>query len=284
MTIQINCDGVQIPVEQIKFSDGGSNFRVNFPDGFVPKEYINITLLPDTPVDAALYEVRAAYDACLRRVMSAGVRWGLVLPYLPHARADRQFEKCNPIPLEVFCDGLLDWNGQYMFDTTYLTDPHSSVAIELLKHGKDTVVVKSQFDCFKETNVPVDEVTLLIGPDEGSREKLKDFTGYTVNYASKVRDVQTGRVVSTGIDCGDLTGIRCVIVDDIADGGGTFIPLANALRAKGCTEVELYVTHGIFAKGLEPFRGLINKIHVYQIVSNYISRADLDAFNSTEYV
>lgn len=283
MTIQINADGRQIPVRHIEFSDGCSNLVIDWPEDFVPEQYVNISVDPSTPGDKVLFEILLAVDAVSRTVRSAGVTIGLHLPYLPHARADRVFEKGNPLPLEAFCYSLRDGRDQAFFDTVYLTDPHSLAAIKIVKEAADKVVVKNQFDCFKDTNVPVDEVTLLVGPDEGSREKLKDFPSVLVTYASKVRDVATGRITSTTVPDQDLTGIRCIIVDDIADGGGTFIPLAKALREKGCTEVELYVTHGIFAKGLESFRGVIDKIHVYQIVQNYITRDDLKTFNSTEY-
>lgn len=50
-----------------------------------------------------------------------------------------------------------------------------------------------------------------------------------------------------------------LIVDDICDGGGTFVGLAKELRAAGATRVYLYVTHGIFSKRL-PLEGID---HVY---------------------
>jgi len=43
-----------------------------------------------------------------------------------------------------------------------------------------------------------------------------------------------------------------MIVDDICDGGATFILLAKELYAAGAKEVNLFVTHGIFSKGLIP--------------------------------
>jgi ribose-phosphate pyrophosphokinase len=41
-----------------------------------------------------------------------------------------------------------------------------------------------------------------------------------------------------------------LIVDDLCDGGGTFTAHASVLLAAGATAVDLYVTHGIFSKGL----------------------------------
>lgn len=283
MTIKIIADGIDIPVRHIEFSDGCSNLVVQFPEGFVPARYINIAVDPKTPGDQVLFEVLLAVDAVARHAFVHELRMGLALPYLPHGRADRVFQIGNPFPLRAFLDELTQF-----FNIFHLTDPHSEYAREFLQSEGRKVEVTTQAECFKSMDIDVDEVTVLVAPDEGARKKLVlgtrelkwDFD-VPVIQASKVRDVATGRVVSSHVECGDLTGIRCIIVDDISDGGGTFIPLAEKLLEKGADSVELYVTHGIFAKGLAPFKGIIDKIHVYQIVSNYITRADLDAFNST---
>ena len=40
------------------------------------------------------------------------------------------------------------------------------------------------------------------------------------------------------------------MVDDLCDGGATFILLAKELLSKGAKEVHLFVSHGIFSRGL----------------------------------
>jgi len=46
----------------------------------------------------------------------------------------------------------------------------------------------------------------------------------------------------------NLEKMDCIIVDDICDGGGTFIGLAEELRRRNAASLYLYVTHGIFSK------------------------------------
>src|SRR5690606_17699355 len=46
---------------------------------------------------------------------------------------------------------------------------------------------------------------------------------------------------------GDVSGKRCILVDDIADSGGTLVNAADALCSKGATEVIAYVTHGVLS-------------------------------------
>jgi len=284
MSISIIADGTDIPVEHIKFSDGGSNLRVLWPEGFTPERYINISVHPSTPVDSVLWLVQLTVCALESQVEAFAGQWGLNLPYLPHGRADRRFDKHCSFPLETFL-----YSVSRHFTKVYLTDPHSSYAEDTLNGCGVQVYVREQHECYLELKIPFDrDHDLLICPDEGALPKIRSLTsklGGRYAIAHKTRDKLKGRVTSTTLQGEglDYQGKRCVIVDDICDGGGTFLPLAKALKDKGAASVELYVTHGIFAKGLEPFKGLIDKLHVYQIVSNYISREDLAQFNNTSW-
>lgn len=277
MTIQINADGVQIPVRHIRFSDGCSNLVIDWPEDFKPVNYVNISVDPKTPGDQVLFEVLMAREYVSHRCDDK-LKVGLDMPYFPHARADRRFTPQNARPLVAFLEAI-----ESNFDVIYLTDPHSDVIqIRLKKLYNVETVIKTQADCFLQTPIDPKGDVLLVAPDEGAVPKAREIserTGEPLVYATKTRDTSTGRITSTSLPDGDYVGKRCIIVDDIADGGGTFIPLAQALLGKGAASVELYVTHGIFAKGLEPFRGIISKIHVYQIVSNYITYDDLKEYN-----
>ena len=73
-------------------------------------------------------------------------------------------------------------------------------------------------------------------------------------YATKQRDTRTGALSNVEIHTGgvDLGSRTILVVDDICDGGGTFLLLAEALRKAGIhNDLELYVTHGIFSKGTD---------------------------------
>jgi ribose-phosphate pyrophosphokinase len=277
MPIQIFSDGQDIPVKHIQFSDGGSNILVTPPAGFKPERHVVISVDPITPVDAVVQQVINAFEACVELWDDfTDVTLQLHLPYLPHGRADRRFEPGNAFPLMTMCESLFT-----IFDVVYLTDPHSNYVQDHMPEGVQ-LQVKSQTDCFLELNIPIDATMILVSPDEGARDKtqtLAERLGVSWVSAWKTRNPENGRVISTELPNADYDGKRCVIVDDICDGGGTFIPLAAQLRDRGAKSVELYVTHGIFAKGLEPFTSLIDKLHVYQIVANYVTRSDIANFN-----
>jgi ribose-phosphate pyrophosphokinase len=46
---------------------------------------------------------------------------------------------------------------------------------------------------------------------------------------------------------GDVTGKRCIIVDDICDTAGTLCKAAEVLLEHGATEVHSYITHGVLS-------------------------------------
>jgi len=71
---------------------------------------------------------------------------------------------------------------------------------------------------------------------------------------------------------GNAKGKNLVIVDDICDGGRTFIELARVLKEKGANKVALYVTHGIFSQGLDVLKEHID--HVYCVHAFNAERSD----------
>jgi len=110
--------------------------------------------------------------------------------------------------------------------------------------------------------MPADAV--VIAPDKGATARVRDMVKgspwFTVVQCLKDRDPATGRIGGVVVqDPSRVAGKTCIIVDDICDGGATFVALARVLRDHGATAVHLYVTHGIFSKGL-PLDG-IDKVY-----------------------
>ncbi len=286
MTIQLIVDNVVVPIKVIKFSDGGSNIKLEVPQQLIdypPSAYYSISVDPTTPVDNYLWDIYLTLDALHRTFKDDGkFKRILHLPYLPHGRADRVFEVGNPFPLNLFIKHIL-----LQFDEIFLTDPHSSWCEDHIP--REMLVVKSQYQCFIEVaGKDIQSGDVLIAPDKGSLSKiykLQQALDYrmiatTVVEAGKKRDVETGRVIETTLPEGvDLSGKVVFIIDDIGDGLGTFIPLADKLVEKGVKTIHLYLTHLIASKGLEVLRGKVDKLHIYQTVGTYINRIDVDNFN-----
>lgn len=85
----------------------------------------------------------------------------------------------------------------------------------------------------------------------------------TVISATKVRDVLTNEITQTAVS-EPVKGLRCLIVDDLIDGGRTFSELAKVLKLKGAITVDLYVTYGIFSYGVDSLKEYLDHIYCYQ--------------------
>jgi ribose-phosphate pyrophosphokinase len=116
-------------------------------------------------------------------------------------------------------------------------------------------VVLSNHAFIREVVGIIGSDALLISPDGGALKKIykvsEALNGMEVVECSKSRDVKTGRLSGFKVYADDLQGRSCILVDDICDGGGTFIGLAKELKAKNAGALYLAVSHGVFSKGTD---------------------------------
>jgi ribose-phosphate pyrophosphokinase len=67
----------------------------------------------------------------------------------------------------------------------------------------------------------------------------------------------------------DLTDIeQIIIIDDICDGGRTFIELAKVIKEQTDKPIYLVVTHGIFSGGFEKLSDVLDGIFCTNSVKN----------------
>lgn len=180
----------------------------------------------------------------------------LTLGYTPYGRQDRIGVDGEPLSLKVFAD-LINLQG---YDEVLIYDPHSDVTPALINNSQVVPNYEIARGALPKENV------ILVSPDAGANKKVFTFAkelGYnTVVRADKIRDVATGNITDTIVYTDHVGDKDFLIVDDICDGGRTFIELAKKLKEKTNGKIYLYVTHGIFSKGIEPFDGLIDHIYV----------------------
>lgn len=192
-------------------------------------------------------------DALRRKYPSVAIR--LVCPYLPYARQDRV---CNPgeaFSLKLMCSLL----NNMKYEKIELWDVHSDVSTALL----DNVTITPCTTFIGNISPLADKV--LVSPDAGATKKVLNVAKHyslPMYEAGKVRDTKTGEIVSSVYYGPHIGNKDFLIVDDICDGGKTFIELAKILKQNTSGKVELYVTHGIFSKGLGIFNNLIDHIYV----------------------
>jgi len=202
----------------------------------------------------------------------------LVMPYVPYARQDRICNPGEPFSIKVFANLI----NSMKFETVLIIDPHSDVTSALI-NGVEIVTKKEIFLNW----FALEDLTnraILVSPDAGSNKQVADLAK-CFNYdsfirADKIRDVNTGDITETVVYSGDIRNENVLIVDDICEGGRTFIELAKVLRSKNAGEIHLYVTHGIFSKGIEAlYDAGITKIWT---TDSYHHNSNLDTFKISD--
>lgn len=171
----------------------------------------------------------------------------LVIPYFPAARQDRVMQPGEPLSVKVYADII----NNLGFAKVVLVDAHSDVAPALLNN----CIVVPNHGFIKKVVDSIGNNVILISPDGGALKKIYKVSeflgGASVVECSKHRDTKTGLLAGFKVYADDLAGADCLIVDDICDGGGTFIGLAVELKNKNAGKLYLAVTHGIFSNGFE---------------------------------
>ncbi len=231
--------GPALSFKAFTFHGGEPHFRLLEP--LPPGTDVSISTRLNNFQDVGLLLV--ATDG-LRRA-GAG-KLSLFVPYFPGARQDRVMTPGEPLTVKVYADLL---NAQ-RFARVTVFDPHSDVTPALL----DRAEVLSNHDFVKTCLADLGPVT-LVAPDGGALKKIYKLSealgGLAVLECSKKRDVKTGALSGFHVPEANLGGRNFVIVDDICDGGGTFVGLAQELKAHGAGDLYLTVSHGIFSRGFE---------------------------------
>lgn len=192
----------------------------------------------------------------------------LIMPYIPYARQDRVANPGEAFGLKVFCK-LINDQG---YERVIVQDPHSHVATALL----DRVYVDESITAIEEVVRHMVEqygkMPVLVAPDSGARKRTLDVAkalgGLQVITADKKRDTKTLEITGTVLH-DPLPNEPMLIIDDICDGGRTFIELAKTIRAEealmedpdGPAPLWLYITHGIFSYGAELLLEHFNKVY-----------------------
>lgn len=175
----------------------------------------------------------------------------LVVPYLMGARYDRIINPGDSFDLEVVAQCI----NSLGFSSVNLFDVHSGVATSLIHNSRShnnsrLVKAYNQLDA------------VLIVPDKGAVSKAAEYQEWNPLlsdkvFCDKIRDTATGRVSLVVQNPEICTGRNCVIIDDICDGGATFLAIAEQIEPAHLT---LIVSHGIFSKGFHALKEKFDEI------------------------
>ena len=241
-------DGQEINFESFTFNGGEPHIRIS---DFDTTEDVYITHRIRSFNDLGLLCI--AVDA-LKRMGVTSIK--VLLPYFPAARQDRVMVVGESLTVKVIANIINNLGIQ----TITIFDPHSDVTPAVLDNCK----VISNLEFVKQVLLQLPKDTILISPDAGASKKIyklaKDLGIETVIECRKKRNVITGQLSGFEVPIDDLENKPCLIVDDICDGGGTFMGIGEALKKRNAGDLFLAVSHGIFSKGIDNLSNIYSRI------------------------
>jgi ribose-phosphate pyrophosphokinase len=282
----VDLENSDIKYKISRFPDGQQSITLDMVDADLPNKItVSITSRFNSFKDL---EIIIAANQALRE-FSYVENVKLNVPYFLGARSDRKFEAGTSNYLKTVICPII--NAQNFSRVTVL-DPHSDVLEACLnnyhKHNNHRLV--------KDALTKIDNKDgaqsriCLVSPDAGAYKKIfdvaKEFKIDNIVTASKVRDIKTGKILRTEIPTLDQhADLKYVIIDDICDGGRTFIELAKAIKgSRPSAKVYLVVTHGIFSAGFKElsqyFEGIYTTNSYREVADNeYEENTKTTAFN-----
>lgn len=245
--IELFIDNQNVEIDHGVFPDGAVWLKVTGElPAFAQRMRIRVAAMRDMNDFMLLAQL---IDA-VRHVTDVAVSH-LQLAWLPWARQDRHMVAGDSFALKVFANQLNTLN----FDKVFILDPHSDAAAAAINNcvaiPQETCLLQSETLCRAIAQGDL----MLVAPDAGALKKIHNVAKATgaKSYAilTKERDVASGNLTGFALVAGEVAGKDLLIVDDLCDAGGTFIGSAQVLREAGARSVSLYVTHGIFSKGVD---------------------------------
>jgi ribose-phosphate pyrophosphokinase len=250
-----------------------------FPDGqqqVTIEQYPSLVMLANFKVPIEIksrlnnfldLELIACSVASLRNLKVKEIH--LYVPYFEGSRSDRKFEEgSNNYLKQVICPFV----NNLKFESITVWDAHSDV-LEACLNNFDKIdnfelVRWAITDLYKDSTK---NQYVLISPDAGANKKvykLAEQLEYKqeIITCTKIRNTE-GKITHTEVPLhiahGDFEDRDLLIVDDICDGGRTFIEIAKAAKEnkKFIGKIYLVITHGIFSAGFDQLADNFNGIY-----------------------
>lgn len=227
----------------IDFTKGIGYKVIRFPDGEV---HLQIEELNRKEGVVVIMRIRNAEDLFLLMQLSdilhrqEIVVEELHIPYLMSMRCDRVFSFDRPFTLKIVSKTIRDMGARQVF----IYEPHSSKSC--------TMTYASIKEITREYAFRYANTSTICYPDKGAQVRYNLYRNDGELLCEKVRDVTTGKLLSFKVtNPEEFNGEEITVIDDLCDGGGTFIGLAPKLRDLHPTKLRLVVTHAVQLNGIK---------------------------------
>jgi len=253
--VYVEIDNNKYDIDVFKFSDGAMNVQIM---GFENVSIIN-NIISKIVFDRVFMNCNNTLIlvGILSNILGIHSHTTIDIGYLPYARADRVFKKgmvgASAVSLQLL---------ECLSNSVVIYDVHSIPTHITHK----TLITK---------RLPLNTLSTICYPDKGAENRYPTLSKSIV--MGKTRCLDTGAITGMKVVSGEeyIKDATITIVDDICDGGRTFIETAKVLKRLGSKHIILDVSFGIFSKG----KDVIYESGIDEIVSKYTYSNQLD-FNN----
>jgi len=194
------------------------------------------------PANDHLMELLILIDALKR---ASARRITAVIPYFGYARQDRKPGPRTPISAKLVANMIVRAGA----DRVLTLDLHAGQIQGFFDIPTDNlfaapVMVQDIKEVFAKDNL------MVVSPDVGGVVRARGLAkriDAPLAIVDKRRERPGDSEVMNVI--GHVAGHSCILVDDIADSGGTLVNAAEALLDQGANQVTSYITHGVLSGG-----------------------------------
>ncbi|MEM9438630.1 MAG: ribose-phosphate pyrophosphokinase [Pseudomonadota bacterium] len=193
------------------------------------------------PANDNLMELLIMADA-LRR--SSAARITAVIPYFGYARQDRRTKARTPISAKLVANMMVEAR----IERILTMDLHAAQIQGFFDIPVDNLYASPIFALDIKNNFKNMDDLMVVSPDVGGVARARELAQRIKAPLSIVdkRREKAGEVAEMTV-IGDVTGKKCIIVDDICDTAGTLCKAAEVLMDHGATEVHSYISHGVLS-------------------------------------
>lgn len=195
------------------------------------------------PANDNLMELLIGIDA-LRR--ASAKRITAVIPYFGYARQDRKPGPRTPISAKLVANLITEAGA----DRVLSIDLHAGQIQGFFDIPTDNLYGAPVMSADIQARFAGHEL-MVVSPDVGGVVRARALAKRLDNAPLAIVDKRRERAGESEVMniIGDVSGRFCILIDDIVDSGGTLCNAADALKAKGATEVVAYISHGVLSGG-----------------------------------
>ncbi len=240
----------------IDFINGKGYRVINFPDGEVHLQLDPLNRKEGVIVKCRITNATELFllmqlsDILKRQCIEVSI---LEIYYLMGMRCDRLFDIDRPFTLSIVTDVI----NSLKATTVYIYEPHSARCLKMINHSFASYLTSYITSMLVRQNKDM----LLVAPDKGSIDRYGDR--HFVVVCDKMRNEATGELQGFhATPKEDVVGRDLLVIDDLCDGGGTFVGLAPKLRELNPNTLSLLVTHAIQKQGVEKVAAVYDKVYI----------------------